>query len=95
MNAVARNGHGLQSEDPLDGHDRAREALLMGLRLGEGVELERIARMSRMAIEALVDAEAVARLAGHGLVRREGQRLRIEPAGMLLLDAILPEIVAV
>ncbi|KXU30599.1 coproporphyrinogen III oxidase [Sphingobium sp. 22B] len=95
MNAVARNGHGLQSEDPLDGHDRAREALLMGLRLGEGVELERIARMSRMAVEALVDAEAVARLAGHGLVRREGQRLRIEPAGMLLLDAILPEIVAV
>lgn len=95
MNAVARNGHGLQSEEPLSPEDRAREALLMGLRLGEGVDLERIARLSGLAADTLVDAEAVARLAGHGLVRQRGQRLYVEAAGMLLLDAILPEIVAV
>ncbi|WP_176591751.1 radical SAM family heme chaperone HemW [Sphingobium sp. EM0848] len=95
MNAVARNGHGLQSEEPLAPEDRAREALLMGLRLGEGVDLERIARISGLTIEALVDGNAIARLSAHGLVRREGPQLSIEPAGMLLLDAILPEIVAV
>ena len=95
MNAVIRNGHGLQSEEPLDGNDRAREALLMGLRLGEGVDLDRISRLSGLAVEALVDGNAVARLADHGLVRRQGQRLYVEPSGMLLLDTILPEIVAV
>ncbi|WP_313803336.1 radical SAM family heme chaperone HemW [Sphingobium sp.] len=95
MNAVGRNRHGLQSEEPLDPADRAREALLMGLRLVEGVDLERVGRLSGVPIAALIDADAVARLAGHGLIRQEGRRLRIEPAGMLLLDAILPEVVAV
>ena len=95
INAVTRNGHGLQSEEPLDGRDRAREALLMGLRLAEGVDLERIARLSGLPIDALIDGDAVARIAEHGMIRQEGQRLRVSPAGFLLLDAILPEIVAV
>ena len=37
MAAVARNGHGLSVEDPLTPRDMAVEALLMGLRLREGV----------------------------------------------------------
>ncbi|MEV5024005.1 coproporphyrinogen III oxidase [Sphingobium sp. LMA1-1-1.1] len=95
MSAVTRSGHGLQGEEPLDGRDRAREALLMGLRLAEGVDLDRIARLSGLPIDMLVDRHAIARIAGHGMIRQDGQRLRIDPAGMLLLDAILPEIVAV
>lgn len=95
MNAVTRNGHGLQGEDVLEPADRAREALLMGLRLAEGVDLERIARMSGLPVTTLVDQEAIRRLGAHGLVRQEGPRLTVEPGGMLLLDAILPEIVAV
>ncbi|MEV5035018.1 coproporphyrinogen III oxidase [Sphingobium sp. LMC3-1-1.1] len=95
MSAVTRNGHGLQGEEPLDDRDRAREALLMGLRLAEGVDLDRIARLSGLPVDMLVDRHAIARIAGHGMIRQDGQRLRIDPAGMLLLDAILPEIVAV
>ncbi|WP_426386549.1 radical SAM family heme chaperone HemW [Sphingobium sp. R-21] len=95
MSAVTRNSHGLQGEEPLDGRDRAREALLMGLRLAEGVDLDRIARLSGLPVDMLVDRHAIARIAGHGMIRQDGQRLRIDPAGMLLLDAILPEIVAV
>lgn len=94
MEAVRRNGHGLQSEEPLVPADRAREALLMGLRLAEGVDLARIARLSGLTDAALIDEDAVRRLSGHGLVAKAGHRLRVEPAGMLLLDAILPEIVA-
>jgi len=56
MNAVARNGHGMQSEEPLAAADRAREALLMGLRLAEGVDLDRIARLSGLPVSALIDA---------------------------------------
>lgn len=94
MNAVARNGHGLQSEDALAPVDRAREALLMGLRLTEGVDLDRIAALSGLPAEGLVDGQAIARLAALGLVRHQGRWLGVEPAGMLLLDAILPEIVS-
>lgn len=95
MTAVTRNGHGLQGEESLDGRERAREALLMGLRLAEGVDLDRIARLSGLPVDMLVDRDAVVRIAGHGMIRQDGQRLRVDPAGMLLLDAILPEIVAV
>lgn len=95
MSAVARNGHGAQSEEPLAGEDRAREALLMGLRLGEGVDLDRIAALSGLSAPQLVDERAIAQLIDIGLLHRQGPRLQVAAAGMLLLDAILPEIVTV
>jgi putative oxygen-independent coproporphyrinogen III oxidase len=95
MNAVARNGHGAQSEDPLAAEDRAREALLMGLRLREGVDLDRIVALSGIARARLVDDRAVTRLIGLRLINRQDSRIQVTPAGMLLLDAILPEIVTV
>jgi coproporphyrinogen III oxidase-like Fe-S oxidoreductase len=42
-----------------------------------------------------VDDAACARIAAQGLLVHSGDRLTITPAGMLLLDAILPEIVLV
>ncbi|GLV26173.1 radical SAM family heme chaperone HemW [Sphingobium sp. Cam5-1] len=95
MGAVRRNGHGLQSEEALTPEDRGREALLMGLRLAEGVDLDRISALSSIPVEQLIDETAVARLAPLNLIERKGQHLRITPAAMLLLDAILPEIVKV
>ncbi|MEA3540623.1 MAG: radical SAM family heme chaperone HemW [Pseudomonadota bacterium] len=95
MSAVARNGHGAQSEEPLAGEDRAREALLMGLRLGEGVDLDRIAALSGVSAPQLVDERAIAQLIDIGLLHRQGPRLQVAATGMLLLDAILPEIVTV
>ena len=95
MGAVDRNGNGLQQEVPLQAEDKAREALLMGLRLGEGVDLARIAGLSGLPIDALVDDRAVDRMNDLGLVWRTGHRLQVSPPGMLLLDAILPEVVAV
>ncbi len=95
MGAIGRNGHGAQSEEPLSGEDQAREALLMGLRLGEGVDLAWIAAASGIRADRLVDERAIEQLTGLGLIRLTGSRLQVAPAGMLLLDAILPEVVAV
>ena len=89
---MTRNGHGMEIEEPLVPHDRATEALLMGLRLREGIDLPRIARLAGGT--APIDHDAVARLATLGLIVREGDRLRVTEAGALLLDAILPEIAA-
>jgi oxygen-independent coproporphyrinogen-3 oxidase len=91
--AVARNGHGLESEEALDASKRATEALLMGLRLNAGVDLSLIARETGIAAERLVDGRTVGRLAGHGLIARDGDRLCVLEPGMLLLDAILADIV--
>lgn len=84
--AVERNGHGAQEETALTAAERAHEALLMGLRLREGVDVARIG-------DGWIDWAAVSRLAGQGLMAREGERLRVTDAGMLLLDSILPLVV--
>lgn len=95
LSAVGRNGHGLKEENSLSPDERAREALLMGLRLHEGLDLRHIASRTQVPVDALIDSGRVERLATHGLIKREGDRLRVTRAGMLLLDSILADIVAV
>ncbi len=91
--AVDRNGHGLKVESDLPAHERATEAMLMGLRLTEGVDLARIEARSGLGREAFFDAGAVARLAGQGLMAADGDRVRVTDEGILLLDSILSEVV--
>jgi oxygen-independent coproporphyrinogen-3 oxidase len=94
LNAVTRNGHGAQSEEALSSTERAREALLMGLRLAEGIDLTDIAQRTGMAESALIHPAAARQLSQHGLIRQEGSHLTVLPDGMLLLDRILAELVA-
>lgn len=89
--AIARNGHGIQAEEPLDPRAQATEALVMGLRLSEGVALEALRRRG-IDVAALLDRAAIDRLAGHGLIESSAERLRLTPTGMPLLDAVLREI---
>ena len=92
LSAVARNGHGLEVEEPLAPHDRASEALVMGLRLREGVDLDYVAALAGGT--APIDWPAVERLSCQGMIAHEGHRLRVTEAGALLLDSILPLVVA-
>ena len=69
----------------------ASEALVMGLRLAEGIDTAALeARFDR----PIVDQAAVDRLVGHGLLVRDGPRLATTEPGRLLLDSILAEIAA-
>ena len=90
--AVARNGHGLDEEEALTRDEAAHEALVMGLRLAEGIEPDALAE--RLGVDRLVDREPVDRLIGLGLLERDGRILRTTPQGRLLLDSILAEIAA-
>jgi oxygen-independent coproporphyrinogen-3 oxidase len=94
LSAIDATGQGIKAERMLTAETRATEALLMGLRLAEGVDLGRIAAISGADRDALVDDVAVARLSGLGLLAYDGTRLAVQPEGMLLLDAILPDVVA-
>jgi len=92
LSAVARNRHGIAEEATLSREEAADEALVMGLRLAEGIHPAMLA--DRLGVERLVDPARVERLAGHGLLERSGSRLRTTPSGRLLLDSILAEIAA-
>jgi oxygen-independent coproporphyrinogen-3 oxidase len=91
--AVGRTGHGIDSAEQLTPEQRATEAMVMGLRLDEGVDLAAIVARTGVAADALLDIGASRRLADYGLVVLDGERLRVTDNGMLLLDRILAEVV--
>jgi putative oxygen-independent coproporphyrinogen III oxidase len=95
ISAVERNAHGLKSEDALDHATQAMEALLMGLRLREGVDISALS--DRFAIEStdLLDWKAVDKFEELGFVHRDMWKVSVTPKGFPLLDAILPQIVAI
>ena len=95
IDAVARNGHGIEAETPLVPHERAIEAMLMGLRLAEGIDLDRIAALGEQPIEHLADLPAIERIVAQGLLARSKSRLAATDAGTPVLNAILGEIVRV
>ncbi len=94
LSAVERNGNGLKVEQALSPETRAMEALMMGLRLAEGVDLPALAEKTGLAAAQIVDQKAVDHLSGLGLLDAAGGRLTISPRGMPLLDALLPKIIA-
>lgn len=92
--AVARQGHGIAEARLLAPADQAAEALLMGLRLTEGIDLAPLSARFGLPVQGLVDEAALARLAALGLMWREGTRIGVAPQGRGLLDALLAEVVA-
>ncbi len=91
LKAVKRNSHGLHEEVPLTPSERAREALVMGLRLAEGVDLADL--RSRTGIADLINLRQVEPLQAEGLIQLAAERLRVTSKGMLLLDALLAALV--
>ena len=88
--AVIRNGHGMVEEAPLSPLEAADEALVMGLRMREGINPDAIAR--RFGLSHLLNETAVARLTASGHLERRGTHLRTTARGRLLLDHILGKI---
>jgi oxygen-independent coproporphyrinogen-3 oxidase len=91
--AVARQGHGLQDERTLGISEQASEALLMGLRLAEGVDLRSLGERFGFAPADLVDRDKLALHERLGLATWDGDRIIVTPAGMPLLDALLADLV--
>lgn len=86
MAAVDARDNGIQSEEALDPGDRAYEAVLMGLRLAEGVDV------ARHHIASHVNWKAFERLQKAGLVWRGVDRIATTREGRSVLDGILREI---
>jgi oxygen-independent coproporphyrinogen-3 oxidase len=90
LSALRRNGHAIFEEAPLSPLEAADEALVMGLRLREGIDADAIA--GRFGLGSIVDWGKVERLVGSGHLIRDGARIAPTAKGRLLLDRILAEI---
>ncbi|HSG34608.1 MAG TPA: radical SAM family heme chaperone HemW [Sphingomonadaceae bacterium] len=94
LEAVAGNGHGISEERVLGRSEQASEAMLMGLRLAEGIDIAELASRFAISISEIVDWPRFEFHLGHGLCWRDGDRIGVTETGMPLLDALLGEIVA-
>ncbi len=93
LDAIERQGNGIAEARALGIREQASEAMLMGLRLGEGVDLGALAARFALTPADLCDAGKADFYAAQGLVWRDGARLGVTGAGMPLLDALLAELV--
>ena len=92
LSALRRNHNGLFEEAALAPGEAADEALVMGLRLSEGVDAGAIAE--RFGLSSIVDWTRVDRLVDSGHLKRSDTRIALTRKGRLLLDHILGEIAA-
>ena len=90
---MERHGHGSTAEERIAPEDRAREMLLMGLRLAEGVDAARFAARTGTALADALDGDILARAVEAGYLVHDGRRLAATAEGRLRLDALLPALV--
>ena len=90
---VENGGHGTVEEAALTPEDRAREMLLMGLRLTEGIDLCRFADRTGTALEDAVDSGILAQAIDENYLCLTPDRLTATAEGRLRLDALLAALV--
>lgn len=88
LEQVEAQGHGTADAESVDGETMRREALMMGLRLGEGVDLVRLEALG-IDTAPLRDPRRLAPLVKGGLLTLHGDTLAATPAGRQVLNALL------
>jgi putative oxygen-independent coproporphyrinogen III oxidase len=90
---VERDGHATTEQTALPPVERAREMLLMGLRLTEGIDEARFAARTGTALDDAVHLETLRYAIEEGYVTRADGRLIALAEGRLRLDALLGALV--
>jgi oxygen-independent coproporphyrinogen-3 oxidase len=87
---VEQHGHAAVEEATLTPEERGREAMLMGLRLAEGVDPARIEARAGLSFAQVVDAAMLAALLDEDYLQWRQGRLVATDEGRVRLDALLP-----
>ncbi len=93
LEAVEKNGQGVEAAEVVGLRERAREMLLMGLRLSSGVDAARFQARVGMALENALDPATFEASVEESYLTYEAGRLVATEAGRLRLDALLPRLV--
>lgn len=92
--AVSGAARALESEsEPLSPEVRMSEALMLGLRLADGVDVEAAARRTGASWWTPARRSAVSRLISRGQLAQEGSRLSIPKPAWLFSDGIIGQLI--
>lgn len=90
---VEQSGSGLTVDEPVAADERAREALLMGLRLTEGIALARFEARTGRTLAQSVDADVLAWCIAESYLTLTQERLTATKDGRIRLDSLLTALV--
>ncbi|KIN74423.1 radical SAM family heme chaperone HemW [Sulfitobacter guttiformis] len=79
-----------QSRESLTREDEATEFLLMGLRLRDGIDLERY----RLLAQKQINQKALDHLNGIGMITSSGKRLTVTDRGFKVLNSVIGDLLA-
>lgn len=82
-------GTGAKPFEPVAASDRLTEMLMMGLRLSEGVPLDRVAAETGRALEDWIESARLDSLIRHGMLERRGGTLAATTQGRERLNGVL------
>ncbi len=94
LGAVERTGHGTVESSVVTGRDMIEEALMMGLRLTDGIDRKIFADVTGADPVVALGEDRLAPLSSAGFIEIEPARLRATPAGRQRLNALLERLVA-
>lgn len=94
LQRVNDNGHGAHDFEEIDFTKRAREMLMMGLRLAEGVDLRRFQAETGMALSDFIPPRQSAILEDAGLLQTTSTTLTATRAGRQRLNGVLAFLMA-
>ena len=94
LRAVSERGHGIHEQRNLAREERVAEALLMGLRLVEGIDMAAFEERFAMPRWAMVSERALATYSDLGFVWQRGERIGVAPKGMGVLNTLIEALVA-
>ena len=86
---VSREEHGIVEMSEVLPRDAAREHLLMGIRLAEGIDLDAYGTRWRIGPQP----EQIAALVNKGFLAQTGARIAATPKGRLVLNSVIAELV--
>ncbi len=86
---ATENGHGTAKRRPLKADDRARELIMMGLRLVEGIDTERFKWITGLAFDDVVDPDAFAKMIEGELIVHTATFVTATESGRQRLNGVL------
>jgi len=94
LEAVERAGHGTAETLDVEGQDRVEEALMMGLRLAEGIDRTLFAAVAGADPVAALGEAKLAPLVEAGFLAIDATHFQATPAGRQRLNAVLERLIA-
>ena len=94
LEAVERAGHGTAETSSVEGRDMVEEALMMGLRLADGIDRATFASVTGVDPVEAIDAARLDPLMRAGFLEIDATHLRATPEGRQRLNALLERLVA-